>query len=301
MKRKKKALYSNEEFVEELLPRTRKEQFKFLFKTRKPLLFSLGLLLALTSIPLLVALVFKDTYFYDFAKLFNDGKINENGFLLFTLENQLVFTLICVGILLYYSIVLAGVFNLLKKVVIGDPIFFWKDFFHGIKINWLSFLIITFIFGGLWCLVITAFRFLFFDAIFIVALIVFMILIFPFFSGLYFYKSIYKATFKETLFNGLYLVRAAGIKGYLLLLGLIAIPVISNVLADYLIFTMTVNLVINLVYFLFVLPLFLLGLYCFYYSIFDIRLNKVYFVDYYRRGLYNLHENNEDSSYDKKD
>jgi len=292
--KQRKIKFQVNDFTAELLPRNRKAQFKFIMKTRPSLIFFMGLLLVLFAAPIIVALLFKDNSVYNFYNLYQNGKLNETGFIMMSFENNLVFTAICSGLFLIFGVCLSAIFNVYKKLVMGDPIFLKENLLRGVKLNIKSFLLISLTFGIFATIIAAILRFFAIDIVFILSVCIVLIILLPYLVGLYFYKSIYTSNFVQGIYNGWMLYKAAGIKGVLLSLGLVAIPLISNVCAETLLITAATNMVINILYFLFFLPVYLLILYCFYYSIFDIRINKDQFSYYYMKGLFNSNSEKRD-------
>ena len=293
---KKKKNYSDVEFQESFLPHNRKEELRFIFRNRKGLLLGMGGIFVLFSLPLLVTFLLRDFYLSRSYNLLLEGAITEEQFNGFINTNNLLFSLIAVVCIFILTIAFAGLFQIYKKLTFGEPVFFWYDFKKGLKNNIKPFLLISLILSIF--ISIFAVLFFFFGYYFwiLIALGFFVLLILPIIVNMYFYSGLYSGSAKQVIANSLQLFLTAHFKGLVIFLGIIFIPVVSNILSFFLVITPAVNEFILMAFIFFLFPTFLLMQYLFCFSIFDEKINRVFFPDKYKIGLYNPKEKKGDSS-----
>ncbi|MCQ2741988.1 MAG: hypothetical protein MJ239_01645 [Bacilli bacterium] len=297
-KRKKRPIYANEDFLASSLPHSRKDQFKFIFKTRKPLFLLIGLFLVLFSLPLLVSTLFLDFTINNAYNLFQSGEITESSFYAFFYTDVMVFGIAGAILFLVFTVGLSGVFEILKKLIFSQPIFFWYDFRQGIKKNVKGFLGISAFAAFFVILLSVLFRFVGPTFWFLITTVFFILFVYPIIVGLFVYKTFYEASFAEALRNGVQLFVIVHVKGILISLGFAIVPIVTNVLSALLVMTPMVSEFINIAYMLFVAPWYLLFVFSFYYSVLDENINKDNFEYYYLKGLY--HSSREEDEYENK-
>lgn len=287
---KKNNLFAKEDFVEALLPHNRKEQFSFVFKTRKSLFLLLGLISLLFALPFLISNLVKNILISNAYILYEKESITIEEMFAFLQVHEFIFAGVLAASLIVISIFFAGLFNVYKNLVFGKPIFFKEQFFMGIKSNWKSFILITLVMDlfviGLGAL----FRFFGFTFYFFIASGIFLLVVYPFLFNMYFYKSVYTASAKETIKNGLSLYLITNFKGLGLSLGFILIPLASNILADLMFITPIANGLINFVFFALLSPIYLYSQFTYLFSVFDEKINQIHFPNFYHVGLYNKNE-----------
>ena len=137
MKKRKSA---NRDFTEDSLPHNRVEVFFDVLKQRYDVLLKIGALLLVFLLPtLIVGLIGDVTY----LNVLSEGQASEAEL---AALNQ-TFTLINVGPIAFFGLGLAGAIKVVRNLVWGEPVFFWKDFFSGIKQNRLIYVFVFLIFA----------------------------------------------------------------------------------------------------------------------------------------------------------
>lgn len=279
---------AKEDFIPEYLPRNRKEQFKFILRTRKSMLFRLGIILLVFAIPFIVTMVVKSAFNYNTFLLYQGGSVSEEQYVYLSTLNIALLSSIGALTLFILMIGLSGTLYIYKKLAFGEPVFFWNYFKKGIKINIKANLLITFVLFILILILDALLFFLNFSFYFIIILIFSVVLILPFFFNLYVYKSIYTSNVKESLKNCSILYLIMNFKAIGLTIGYIAIPLATIFLSDFLVITSITSLVILVLYFLLFTPFYLLALYLVYVSVLDEKLNINSFPNLYHKGLYDI-------------
>ena len=118
------------------LPSNRKEVFFDCLKNRyKYLLFS-GLILFLTIIPLIVIYFLKSIYLGILVENFRNGAMSENEYSQATLIQVLMFDSFVILSSFIASIGISGATRVIRQVGWIEPVFFFKDFSDGIKMNY---------------------------------------------------------------------------------------------------------------------------------------------------------------------
>ena len=145
----KRNKYRANDFSENDLPLSRGQQFFDIFKNDWKTLLFLGLIILLASLPYITLNIM-----YWFirtnlpAQLIADGGTEEMVFKGLQLTDILYETL-CVPAALILVVPLAGSARVMKRLVHGEGVLFKDDFFQGIKLNSLQFLVIIFIYSVL--------------------------------------------------------------------------------------------------------------------------------------------------------
>ncbi|MCQ3035387.1 MAG: hypothetical protein MJ248_04140 [Bacilli bacterium] len=287
MKKTKKAVYAPKDFDEACLPHNRRQQLKFIFKTRRPLFLLIGLVLFAFALPLLISWLLCDFNISNAYNLYEAAELTEPEFFNFYFTNTLIFTAIGIPFFMVFAIGLAGAFGIFKNLLFGKPVFFKHDFIKGIKNNWKSFILTSFVIGVFTALLALLLKMVGPSLWFFVYGAIFLLFITPFLVNIYYYKSVYNAGIGLTIKNSVQFLIITNIKSILLVLGLILIPAVSNLLAMLLIITPMINEFINVAFFIFLLPWLLMIVYSYYYSVFDEKINKLNYPNYYLIGLYN--------------
>ena len=115
------------------LPKNRWEVFLECYKQRFLLVLLLGAIVLLSFLPLLVATFFKDNADMTVYLDFSDGIMDEEGAAAAVRSNAFWFSLINIPCYVVLSLGLAGVANVIRRLIFGEPVFFTEDFFGGIK------------------------------------------------------------------------------------------------------------------------------------------------------------------------
>lgn len=135
---------SRKDFTEANMPHNRKEVFKDLLINRTSTLFSLGLMMFLFSLPLIAAIIFSNLSIssFDLTNLENNKELY-NDFLRNLNTNNL---LVLIGLVII-SFGISGTYKIIRLLIWQEGIFFYSDFFNGIKSNWKGFALTFFIIG----------------------------------------------------------------------------------------------------------------------------------------------------------
>ena len=127
----KKIKYSQNDFLESSLPTNRRRQFFDIIKIRWRTLFLVAGILFASSIPLFIAIIFKDVKALSLNSSVTDK--SELANLLFV--NHIFFTLIFIPCIAIIFVTLSGLLRIYRNIIWGEGVFFWKDFILGIKQN----------------------------------------------------------------------------------------------------------------------------------------------------------------------
>lgn len=272
MSRKRKAAPSD--FSPDRLPKGRKEQFVDLLRHRPLLLLEIGLLCLLGLAPFLFVYGFNNLSLLPYAA----ATLSKEDYAAFAATNTLVFDFYYAVCFLIFSLFLAGIARLLRTLCWGEGIFFWKDFWRGVKKNWLAYLVWALVFGA--CRLLNDFLSY---VIPIRALSVlpsaFGILFFPVMETCMVASSLYKVEVGENVRNALYVLfkRPWGNLAFLLFpLGMALLDLSPYPL---------LNLILYVVAFSVLFPLYLLSFYLWSLSGYDRYVNAIYFPRYYQKGL----------------
>ena len=136
----KKQKAANRDFTEENLPHNRVEVFFDVLKQRYDVLLKIGAILLAFLLPTLIVGIISDlTYLAVISK----GQATEEEL---AALNQ-TFALINVGPIAFFGLGLAGAMKVVRNLVWGEPVFFGKDFFSGIKQNRLIYVFVFLVYA----------------------------------------------------------------------------------------------------------------------------------------------------------
>ena len=128
------------DFTEEYAPHNRKQVFFDCCKVRFLLLFELGALCLLFLLPLLFVSFLEDT---NLTALLSSA---EPDIELYT-ATTVLFSMVKIPCFFLFGIGLGGVIRIIRQLIWGEGIFFWEDFFLGVKQNWKTYGLIFLLFG----------------------------------------------------------------------------------------------------------------------------------------------------------
>ena len=279
----KRNKYRSEEFSVNDLPLTRRHQFFDILKNDWKTLLLIGLILLVVSIPYLTIDVI-----HWFIKtnlpiqLANDGGTPEmiaSGLRL----TEILYETALIPATILLAVPLAGIARVLKRLIHGEGVLFKDDFFEGVKMNVLQFLVLTLIYSVLRFL--TQFTHIFTQGVPIMSEIVYgvsigilHVLFVPIILFMFSEASIYKIKFWMNFKNS-----------YQLTMHSILVMLIFSFVLFGVYFMRYINhpiLRIGLDVLLIMLsPLYLLSLSLFTMSKFDIFINKDNYQEIYRKGL----------------
>ena len=270
-----KNVVSQKDFQKTQLPKTRKEQFFDILKHRFGLILKIGFILLLSFLPLLGAMIYKDSMIII---------INSNGYEDVRERLVTVYALyslfIMVGLLIFF-IVLAGIFKIVKELIFGEPIFFKEDFIEGIKENWKSFSLIS-IFVSIFSVIDIIISFAYSNQIIIQIspTMVNFAIIFPLCFVSLFISSMYTNKVSTTIKGSIIIYFTKFplvLLGYIFTFGIFLIRHTPLLYVKYSLFLMLVFIL---------LPVALLMSFSIHIHIFDENINKNQYPDYYKKGLF---------------
>lgn len=262
------------DFLESNLPSTRRKQFFDNLSHRYKLLLLIGIVLTIFFIPLLAALIYRDSSITIIvAQNFEDEYQK-----IFSIE--IIYSLLTIPCFIILFVGLSGIMKIIKELVYSEPIFFKEDFIAGIKENWKSFIMIA-IFISLFNIMDTLLSYSF-NNIYIKTIPVSFnfALIFPLsFVGLLI-SATYSNRFFITLKNSIVIYFRffpTILLSYILTFGVLTFRYIPIIFIKY---------SVIIIYLLFVLPITVLGSYENITYIFDETVNKTQYPNYYKKGLF---------------
>jgi len=272
MRQKRKAASSD--FSPDKLPRGRREQFFDLLKHRHLLLFEIGLLCLLGLTPFLFVYGYNNLSLLPYAA----STLSKEDYAAFNATNTLVFDLFYLACFLIFSLFLSGIARLLRNLCWGEGIFFWKDFWRGVKKNWLAYLIWALVFGA--CHLLNDFlSYVIPMRALSVLPSAFALLFFPIMESCMVASCIYKAEVGQNIRNALYILFKRPWDNLLFLLFPFGVALID--VSPY----PLLNLILYVVTFLALFPLYFLSFYLWSLAGYDRYVNAVYFPAYYQKGL----------------
>jgi len=131
------------DFKSSALPRTRKEQFKDILKTRYLTLLSIGGVLLLFLIPALVIYGCKNYFILKIISGLQQDGADTHTQLYYNLNYTMLFDAIQIVGFGVFFIGLAGVSKVIRSLTYMEPIFFKEDFSQGVKENWKHYIVIS--------------------------------------------------------------------------------------------------------------------------------------------------------------
>lgn len=121
------------------LPHNRKEVFFDCLKMRYGIVFGLGLMCVLFSLPFVICLMLRDISLGSLlADISNQDYGEEQGYQLFY-SLKMTYSLIMVPCFVIFGIGLSGVMYIIRQLVWYEGMFFFSDFFEGIRKNWKAY------------------------------------------------------------------------------------------------------------------------------------------------------------------
>lgn len=121
------------------LPHNRKEVFFDCLKLRWSTILRCGLLSFLFAIPYFIVLFSEDFELSRLYLKFINEEITEQVFMNSRLAFLITTNILKIVTSLILALGLAGLTRVIRQLVWQEPIFFHKDFFEGVKMNWLPF------------------------------------------------------------------------------------------------------------------------------------------------------------------
>ena len=271
---------ASSDFLETDLPSNRKEVFFDSIKLRYGLIFKIGLMMLLFSLPLLVTLFFKDSYLISAGLSFSKGEISKESYdEMYKMICRIAYA-ICIPCFALFSIGLAGSLRVIRQLVWGEGVFFIQDFFDGIKNNYKHYLVYSLVFGvmhylGRMAILLNTNMVL----LKVLPLVISLSIILPIILFGIFQSQIYANKIGQELKNGVLLYIKTFFTSFLALI-IVCLPIIFAFINIFFI-----KMLVMILYFLFFIPFILLGEFLYYNSVFDKYINKKHFPELYGKGM----------------
>ncbi len=262
------------------LPQNRKEVFFDCLKMRYGVIVSLGLMCILFALPFVICLLLRDISLSSLlADISNQEYSEEQGYQLFY-SLKMTYSLIMVPGFVIFGIGLAGVMYLIRQLVWYEGIFFFSDFFEGIKKNWKAYTI-SFLILGIYNVELTMLSYqkvsemwygIYLGAgfLFLIPIVIFVLLM----------SLIYKFSFTGSIRNG-FLLYMKKIPKTLLAELCIAVSFVALGVPH-----VVLKCVALLVLMLFLLPPTLIGVTLYGFSLFDQYINKEQYPELVNKGIF---------------
>lgn len=127
--------YSQSEFLKSNLPKTRNEQTKDLIRNNFGLLLKIGLLLMLCFLPQIFVFLIKENNINSIVMSFNKGEITQKESTALLSTTYLIFNGVQFISIFIIFFGICGVLRILRVTYWNEGLFFFGDFFKGIKNN----------------------------------------------------------------------------------------------------------------------------------------------------------------------
>ena len=262
------------------LPQNRKEVFFDCLKMRYGIIFGLGVMCVLFALPFAICMMLRDS---SLSAIFTDvghrEYDEEQGYQLFY-SIKMTYSLVMVPCFVILGIGLSGVMYVIRQLVWYEGIFFFSDFFEGIKKNWKAYST-SFLALGIYNVELTMLNYrqvpemwygIYLGAglLLLIPIVIFILLM----------SLIYKFSFKGSVWNGFLLYMKSILKTLLAEL-CIALPFLTLGIEHVLL-----KCAVLLVVILFLLPPILMGVTLYGFSIFDQYINKEQYPELISRGVF---------------
>lgn len=278
---------SKKDFDQSMLPSNRVEGFLDILRNKKSHLFNLGLTLLIFAIPFIVLLTLTNVEVYEVNLLLQNELISskdasEEIFKIFNTSN-----ISLIPALLILGVGISGALNVIKNMIFQESIFFFHDFKKGIKNNSKDVLLILFIIGVIYFIA----QFVILEGYFLddslqltlaisFSLVAFILSVILGLSMI-FQSILYNLSFYGKLKNSFIFLVKYFLKTIGLLIGLLIPWLLIFIPSDIF------YIVIWVFLFVIIMPIELLVLNSYYFSIFDIEINKDHYQEIYKKGLWN--------------
>ena len=277
MKMNKKATH---DFNINDLPQNRKEVFFDCLKMRYGIIVSLGLMCVLFALPFVICLLFRDISLSSLlADIANQEYEKEQGYQLFY-SLKITYSVVIVPCLVILGIGLSGVMYIIRQLVWYEGLFFFSDFFEGIKKNWKAYTA-SFFTLGVYYVELTMLSYQQVSELWYgIYLGAGFLLLFPIALFILLMSLIYKFSFRGSVRNAFLLYMRSVPKTLLAELSIVLTFTalgITHVLFKY---------VALLVMMFFLLPPILMGVSLYGFSLFDEHINKEQYPELVNRGIY---------------
>lgn len=264
------------DFTEDNLPHNRVEMFFDIIKQRYDVLLMIGVMMLFFSLPFLAVEAIGEITYINMLK---EGITSSEE--LYALRQTI--SLINLGPTAVFGFVLSGLMRIVRNLVWGEPIFFRKDFFSGIRQNWIFFVFVFLIIAIIRLLLSYVDGLIQNDFVRAVPTVLCLALLLP--VGLYVLSAtvVYKDGFLAILKNSLkFFVKSAPVC-------FLFVFVIVGVFYINYIGLLILRLALSVVAIVAVLPLYLVGWTLYSHSIFDKMVNSTSYPEYVDKGIHRLH------------
>ena len=270
------------EYKPEKLPENRKEQYFDILKHNVLPFLLIGFIFLLFCLPVLISLFVRDYYFAVYSSHYASGEITAEQYESLTRSLLQTMNIVVSCCFLFLAFPFAGCSKMLRCYVWSEQVFFFHDFFHGIKENFLKvfafFLVIAASIYGLYTLQTLSglpwvARYLPYGA--------FAILVLPPFLHFAVLINIYSQSAGKSLKNSFVLY----FKTPFLTILFAALPLLSIYLVS-LIDYVAIRLLVHSILIVAILPPYLLLWFTYAVSVLDKCVNKTLFPEVYKKGLY---------------
>ena len=273
------------DYEESYLPHNRKEAFKDIVKQRYKLLLLLGGILFCFSIPLIITLILQARINYNIAFSINAGTIEYQIAIEELISYKFITNLLVFGSLFVFLIGTAGCSKIFLKLTYLEGIILSYDFKEGIRQNYKELVIaasimffIYFVFDYVSSLILlNQIELLTFMVVLPYAVLI--LLIIPCFMIYINLTCIYNDKVSQKIRNAFY-IYTKYFPIVLLFVLMILIHIIIYVQPNFII-----SLIVTFTYFLFLLPLVLLGWFLFSNKMFDECINNKFYPNIVGKGL----------------
>ena len=277
MKMNKKATH---DFKVNDLPKNRKEVFFDCLKMRYGIIVSLGFMSVFFALPLVICLLLRDINLSSLlADITNQEFGEEQGYQLFY-SLKMAYSLALVPCLVIWGLGLAGVMYIIRQLVWYEGIFFFSDFFEGIRKNWKAYST-SFLVLGLYNVELTMLSYQKVSAVWYgIYLGAGFLLLIPIVLFVLQMSLVYKFSFRGSVKNA-----------FLLYIGNVPKTLLAELSIALVFATMGIphvlfKYVALLVMMLFLLPLILMGVVLYGFSLFDEYINKEQYPGLVKKGIF---------------
>lgn len=271
----KKQKAANRDFTEENLPHNRVEVFFDVLKQRYDVLLKIGAILLAFLLPTLIVGIISDL---TYLAVISEGQATEEEL---AALNQ-TFALINVGPIAFFGLGLAGAMKVVRNLVWGEPVFFGKDFFSGIKQNRLIYVFVFLVYALVNLLLSYLNAFISDGFLRAIPSAICLMVLAPIGMFVLSATAVYKDGFLSILGNSVkFFVKTAPVCFVFILV------LASAFLIDY-IELFVLRCVLKVLAAVIFLPLYLVGWTLYSHKIFDKMVNSTLYPEYVDKGIYRL-------------
>lgn len=277
----RKQKQASRDFGVEQLPHNRKEVFADCFRVQFSTLLKLGAILLLFALPLIFCYSFTGVTLAGMQEL---GELSEEEIVAYQMLSRLMLNIINIPCFAIFAVGLSGVMYVIRQLAWGENLFFRQDFWHGVKLNWKTYVLWFVLFG-----VISTLNTYITMALgglaqgFVSALpvgVLWMILV-PVGLWMACQTVIYDIKFAKNFYNGFCLYCKCFLVTLLALAGTAIVPILVSFVGGLIV------IIVILVYML-ALPIGLLGWFLYCNSMFDTYINAKEYPQIFGKGIYKL-------------